>query len=102
MLIGAHPTALCRLSGLQALAIMLKAWGAECRSAALRTMCYGGMYLAGGLAPKLLPGIKEHLVEAYTNADPLMGDLIRQFPLIACKNESVGMIGAKVRAFRLL
>lgn len=86
----------------EALAIMLRSWGAECRSVAMRTMCHGGLYLAGGLTPRLLPAIREVLVDSYLNGDKLMGNLISGIPLLACKNDAVGMLGAQVRAFRLV
>ncbi len=41
------------------------------------------------------------LVPAYLS-DPVMGDVIRQFPLYVVKNDLVGVLGARVRAFRLL
>ena len=89
---------LCRA----ALDMVLEAWAAECRSVALRVMPYGGLYLAGGLTPKLLSRIKTVLTAAYTQGDPLMKDVIQTFPLYACLDEHVGLLGARVRAIRML
>lgn len=59
-----------------ALTIMLTAWAAECRSIALRVMPFGGLYLGGGLAPKLLPAIKK--------VEPPPQAPLHQRPMILC------------------
>ncbi len=41
------------------------------------------------------------LVPSYL-ADPVMGDVVRQFPLYVVTDELVGVLGARVRAERLL
>ena len=64
------------------------------------TLPFGGLFLAGGLAPKLLPRIKTVLKPAFLT-DPIMGDLLAQVPLYVVMNEDVGLVGAKVRALRL-
>ena len=97
-LAATNPDPLCTA----ALDMVLEAWAAECRSVALRTMPYGGLYLAGGLTPKLLSRIKTVLTAAYRTGDPLMKDVIQTFPLYACLNEHVGLLGARVRAIRML
>lgn len=86
----------------EALRVMLEAWAAECRSVSLRIMPFNGLYLAGGLAPKLLPAIQEILVPAFLEGDPLMASVHTRCPLYAVTNESVGLLGAKVRATQLL
>eukprot|EP00051_Salpingoeca_urceolata_P002495 m.50713 g.50713 ORF g.50713 m.50713 type:complete len:175 (+) comp12172_c0_seq1:78-602(+) len=86
----------------RAVDLMLQAYGAECRSIALRHLPVGGLYIAGGLAPKLLPKVKTVLTETYLKGDPLMGDLIATVPLRVVRNESVGLLGARVKALQLL
>eukprot|EP00038_Savillea_parva_P013092 m.208900 g.208900 ORF g.208900 m.208900 type:complete len:353 (+) comp24299_c0_seq1:404-1462(+) len=85
-----------------ALDMMLRAWAAELRSVCLRTMPFAGLYLAGGLAPKLLPAIQSTLVPAFLEADPLMASILVTCPLFAVTNDLVGLLGAKVRAVQLL
>eukprot|EP00041_Stephanoeca_diplocostata_P006594 m.89541 g.89541 ORF g.89541 m.89541 type:complete len:186 (+) comp16443_c0_seq4:391-948(+) len=86
----------------EALNMLVDMWAAECRAMALRTMPHGGLYVAGGLAPKLLVPMKDRFVEAFCNGDSLMGSIIRNFPVYAVTNEFVGMMGALARAHRLL
>ena len=60
--------------------LMLTAFGAELRQVALRCMPEGGIYIAGGIAPKLRERMGT-LVTSFTEGDQLMRDLISSFPL---------------------
>lgn len=80
--------------------IVLRNYGAVARAMALRWLPRGGMYLAGGIAPKLVERLSV-LTDVYLG-DALMGDLVASFPLYLCVNESLGLLGARVRAVRLL
>lgn len=81
---------------------MLRGFAAELRSVALRCMPSGGLYIAGGIAPKLMPRLAEVLVDHYTTGDALMGNVISTFPLLLVTNDDLGLLGARVRAQRLL
>lgn len=80
--------------------VMVRAWAAKCRDVALTHLPSGGLYVAGGMAPRLLPRLRTVMAQAY-GADPVMGALIRTFPLYAVLNDDVGLLGARVRAFYL-
>ena len=86
---------------LAAVELMLTSYGAELRQVALRTMPAGGLYIAGGIAPKLKP-LLHTLVKSYTAGDSLMGGLISSFPLYLVTNDDLGLLGAMVRAQRCL
>jgi glucokinase len=86
----------------EALTLMMRAWAAECQSISLRVMPFGGLYLAGGLTPKLISAIRETLVPEFLEGNPLMASIHKRCPLYAVMNESVGLLGAKVRAVQLL
>ena len=77
--------------------MMLRAFGAELRQVALRAMPSGGLYIAGGIAPKLRARMGT-LVESYCQGDALMGELISTFPLYLCTNDDLGLLGSRVRA----
>ena len=81
--------------------LWLAVLGAELRQSALRFLPSGGLMVAGGIPPKLQPRIGEKLKEFYL-ADPLMGDLIQSFPLFIVDYPDLGLLGARVRAQRLL
>lgn len=87
---------------MEALNILVDMWAAECRAMTLRTMPAGGLFVAGGLAPKLLLPMRDRFVQAFCDGDSLMGSVIRNFPVFVVTNEFVGMMGALARAHRLL
>jgi glucokinase len=61
----------------------------------------GGLFLAGGIPPKLMPMIGEKMAEHYLN-DSVMAGVISTFPLYLVMNDDLGLLGAKVRAMRLI
>jgi glucokinase len=83
----------------RAVALMLRAYGAELRQVALRAMPSGGLYIAGGIAPKLAPKLHV-LVDSYCRGDALMASVITSFPLFLCTNDDLGLLGSRVRAAR--
>ena len=85
----------------KAVDIWLAALGAELRQSALRFMPSGGLFVAGGIPPKLQPRLAQELPGHYL-ADKLMGTFISSFPLYLVANDDLGLIGARVRAQRLL
>ena len=56
---------------LSAVTLMLQAFGGELRQVALRTLPTGGLFVAGGIAPKLAP-LLNILSDAYANGDPVL------------------------------
>lgn len=72
--------------------------GAECSSAALRSLATGGVYIAGGIPTKILPLITHDstLVDAFQTCNPSMCDLLARFPLMVVNEPNVGLFGAKV------
>lgn len=84
------------------LLIMFYFWatqGAECSSAALRSLATGGVYIAGGIPSKILPLLTEDstLTDAFQMCNPPMRDLFVHFPLMVVNEPNVGLLGAKVR-----
>lgn len=79
------------------LEIVLRNYGAACRISALWHLPQGGLFIAGGLAPKLLP-MMDLLKESFLKGDGLMDELIASCPLHVVLDDGVGLLGAKVRA----
>jgi glucokinase len=88
-------------TAVKAVDVMLTAFGAELRQVALRCMPDGGLYIAGGIAPKLRDRMHT-LVTSYTQGDFLMQELISSFPLYLVTNDDLGLLGSRVRAQRCL
>jgi glucokinase len=67
---------------------------------ALAVMARGGVYVAGGLAPKLLDRLRDGFVAAF-RAKGTQTALMARFPVHVVKHEALGLIGAAVVASRL-
>jgi glucokinase len=90
---------LCR----QSIELFIKCYGAEAGNMALKTLPFGGMYIAGGIAPKLLSWIKRNnLFYQHFVQKGRMQAVLEKVPLFIIINEHVGLLGAKVVCRRLL
>ena len=69
-------------------------YGRETGNLALKTNALGGVYLAGGITPKILPKLKTKLfLDEFTQRGKLT-HLMKKIPVFAIKNEEVGLLGA--------
>lgn len=66
----------------------------EAGNAALRWLATGGVYLAGGVSPKVLPWLRRPAALAAYLANPTLGRVIRETPLIVVLNERTAVLGA--------
>ncbi|GAB4218266.1 MAG: glucokinase [Synechococcales cyanobacterium] len=76
------------------LQLFIHAYGAEAGNLALKTLPRGGLYIAGGIAPKVLP-----LFESYRFLDAFldkgrMSPLLQEIPVSVVLNAQVGLLGA--------
>jgi len=83
---------------MEALEMFVEAYGAEAGNLALRSVASAGLYVGGGIAPKILPALTNgRFLEALTSKDPMV-DLLRTLPVIVILNPAAGLIGAAVAA----
>jgi len=76
----------------------IDAFGAETGNLALRVLAYGGVYLAGGIALKILPKLKEGtFCYSFSDKAPLNAVLAR-VPIFVILNEDAPLLGAAYRA----
>jgi glucokinase len=86
----------------EALDIFVEAYGAEAGNVALRGMATAGLYVGGGIAPKILPAIaRGAFMDAFRDKDP-MTDMLRTLPVRVILNSAAGLLGAAVRAAELV
>lgn len=82
----------------QTMKIFIEAYGAEAGNLALKLLPYGGVYIAGGIAAKILPLMEEgDFMSAFQDKGrmrPLMGKI----PVHIVLNPQVGLIGAALCA----
>ena len=88
----------------KALDLWIAVYGAEASNLALKIMSTGGLFLAGGISPKILPKLKGSLfMEAFLEKGR-MRTLVAAIPVHVITNEKAGLLGAArcaaVRGFR--
>jgi len=102
--------ALISQAGLQAncsacaetLELFVAIYGSETGNLALRGVASSGVFIGGGIAPKILQSLsKGSFIEAFRNKPP-MTKLLSQFPVKVILNEKAGLVGAAVFANTLL
>ncbi|MEP0760038.1 glucokinase [Trichocoleus sp. DQ-A2] len=85
----------------QTMQIFVEAYGAEAGNLAIKLLPYGGLYVAGGIAAKILPLIQEgSFLHAFLNKGRV-SPLLERMPVHIVLNPRVGLIGAAVCAARL-
>jgi glucokinase len=78
----------------QALDLFVSVYGAEAGNLALKVLATGGVFLGGGIAPKILPRLRQPaFLEAFT-AKGRMGDLLRAVSVRVILNEQTALLGA--------
>jgi len=81
---------LCR----QALEIFVSLYGAEAGNLALKLMATGGVYLGGGIAPKIISALKgPEFMNAFT-AKGRMRPLLEDMPVSVIMNPKTALLGA--------
>lgn len=87
-LLGSHPT--CAL----ALDVFVRVYGAEAGNLALRALATGGLYLGGGIAPKILPRLQSAgFLDAFWSKGRLSG-LLRDVPVRVVLDPRAALFGA--------
>jgi glucokinase len=82
----------------EALRMFVSAYGAEAGNLALRGMATAGLYVGGGIAPKILPALTTGLfMDAFLAKEP-MQELLEGVPVKVILNLEAGLLGAAVCA----
>jgi glucokinase len=78
----------------EALDLFVSVYGAEAGNLALKLLATGGVYLGGGIAPKILSRLREPIfLEAFT-AKGRMRPLMEGIPVRVVLNENTALLGA--------
>jgi glucokinase len=86
----------------EALSMFVSAYGAEAGNLALRGVAASGVYVGGGIAPKILPALQERrFIDAFV-AKGAMSEFLAQVPVKVILNAEAGLLGAAVHAQELL
>ncbi len=82
----------------KALDLFVELYGAEAGNAALKFMATGGVYIGGGIAPRILPKMQAPLFREAFLAKGRMRPLLESMPLRIILNERAALVGAARRA----
>jgi len=85
----------------QTIQLFMDAYGAEAGNLALKLLPYGGLYIAGGIAPKILTLIQQSDFLLHFTQKGRMRSLLEEIPIHIILNQQVGLIGAALCAARL-
>lgn len=78
----------------EALDLWVAVYGAEASNLALKIMSTGGLFLAGGISPKILPKLKEpRFMDTFLDKGRLR-PLVESMPVHVVTNEKAGLLGA--------
>jgi glucokinase len=82
----------------QALDLFVASYGAEAGNLALKSLPYGGLYLAGGIGAKILPKLQSGVfIESFLNKGR-MRTILETLPVSLIANPNVGLMGAALYA----
>jgi glucokinase len=82
--------------------LWVEIYGSEAGNLALRNVARGGIYIAGGIAVKVLPKLKNGRFAAAVKHKEKLGDFLAQIPIHVILNEECPLIGAANVAWKNL
>ena len=87
----------CSLCG-EALEIFVEAYGAEAGNLGLRGVATAGVFVGGGIAPKILAALQDGRFMNAFRAKAPMAELVSAMPVHVIVNTDAGLLGAAVAA----
>ena len=85
----------------RALDLFVSAYGAFAGNMALVTLSHGGVYIAGGIAPKITAKLQDGAFMRAFTAKGRFQKLLESMPVRVVMNEHVGLYGALAEAARI-
>lgn len=82
----------------EAMEMFVSAYGAEAGNVALRAVATAGVYIGGGIAPKILPALQRGAFMAAFLAKAPMADLVAAIPVSVILHADTGLLGAAAYA----
>lgn len=85
-----------------ALDLFVSIYGAAAGNLALLAMASGGVFIGGGIAPKIIWKLKEGAFMRAFRDKGRLADIIEHFPVKVVMNDSAALLGAALQASRML
>ena len=90
------------LACLEALELFVDADGAEAGNLALRSLATGGVFVGGGIAPKILPAVVDgRFMRAFCEKSAQFREMLSKIPVKVILDDEAGLLGASVCAASL-
>ena len=86
----------------QAMDLFIQAYAGQAGNFALTSLALNGVYIAGGIAAKILPRLQSSAFIDAFNAKGKMSHLMQNIPVKVVTNAEVGLIGSRVYAQKLV
>ena len=83
---------------IESLEMFVAAYGAEAGNVTLRTVATAGLYIGGGIAPRILPALRNGTFLAAFRDKAPMDQLVAKVPVSVILNANAGLLGAAVHA----
>jgi glucokinase len=82
----------------ETLDLFVEAYGAESGNLALRSVSTAGLFIGGGIAPKILPALSTGLFMRAFLSKPPLESMLERMPVKVILNAQAGLLGAAVYA----
>ena len=82
----------------ETLALFCSVLGAVAGNLALAILATGGVYVAGGIAPRLIPYLQNGLFREAFDSKGRLHTLVERFPAFVVTHPQVGLVGAAAAA----
>jgi glucokinase len=87
---------------IEALRLFVDAYGAEAGNLALRSLATGGVFVGGGIAPKILPAVADgRFMRAFCDKAGRFRTMLAKIPVKVILDDEAGLLGAAVCAASL-
>jgi glucokinase len=83
---------------METLDVFVEAYGAEAGNLGLRSVATGGVFIGGGIAPKIVPSLTRGSFMHAFCAKPPLEAMLRAMPVKVVMNEEAGLLGAAIFA----
>ena len=83
------------------LSVFVSALGAEAANLALKVLATGGVYLGGGIPPRIIPALETgQFMKSFTNKGRF-SELVSRIPVHVILNPKIALIGAAFHGLEL-
>lgn len=85
----------------EALSLFASIYGSEAANVAIQYQATGGIFLAGGIAPKILPALRRPVFRESFRAKPPMEEFLAEIPVRVVLDQRLPLLGAAGEAYRI-